>query len=82
MNEGRTPDLPQPVYLLRLSSLPSSVPAVVRLRRLLKGLRRAYSFRCVGLEEIGGPEGARGRPAKAPDEAQDAPQVPGPPGDH
>jgi hypothetical protein len=32
--------------------MPSSVPAVVRLRRLLKAIGRGYLFRCESIEEI------------------------------
>jgi hypothetical protein len=50
--------------------MPSSVPAVVRLRRLLKAMRRGYGFRCVSAEEV--PQDGRKRPEKATGVAQDA----------
>jgi hypothetical protein len=41
-----------PTYTLAIRSLPSEVPADVRLKRLLKMLRRGYQFACVRVEEV------------------------------
>jgi hypothetical protein len=47
--------MPDPArYRLTLRSVPSSIPAPVRLRRLLKALLRAYGFRCIWYEEFTG----------------------------
>ena len=42
-----TEDTTTTIYTLAIRSLPSAVPSSVRLRRVLKSLLRAYSFRCV-----------------------------------
>jgi hypothetical protein len=44
MNEKRRHNKPR--YALVLTALPSDIPPVIRLRRLLKALRRTYGFRC------------------------------------
>jgi hypothetical protein len=57
--------------------MPSSVPAVVRLRRLLKAIGRGYLFRCESIEQVGqdltepggGQEGSGHGPAVAQDAA-------------
>jgi hypothetical protein len=38
-------------YLLEIRALPSSVPPITRLRRVLKSLLRAYDFRAVHARE-------------------------------
>jgi len=43
---------PRPDYRLTLRPLPGAAPAVVRLRRLLKSLLRAYGFRALAVEEL------------------------------
>lgn len=46
-------DQEQPDYLLRLRSVANHpVPAVARMRRLLKALGRAYGFRVLEMEEV------------------------------
>jgi hypothetical protein len=57
-------------YLLRLTSLPSSIPATVRLRWLLKAMGRGYAFRCVSAEEV--PVNGRKQPRKAAGATRDA----------
>lgn len=52
-------------YLLILRALPADVPAVIRLRRLLKSLLRRYQFRCLRAVEVAADQGA--------DQATDAP---------
>jgi hypothetical protein len=42
----------QPRYRLTLRSEPLAVPPIIRLRRLLKALRRAYGFQCLTVEEV------------------------------
>jgi hypothetical protein len=37
---------------LVLTALPSAIPPVIRLRRLLKTLRRCYAFRCLEAREL------------------------------
>lgn len=39
-------------YRITLHAQTSDLPAIVRLRQLLKLALRAYRFRCTGLEEI------------------------------
>lgn len=38
-------------FVLTLEPLPGKLPAIVRLRRLLKRLLRSGGFRCVRIEE-------------------------------
>jgi hypothetical protein len=40
-----------PRFTLMLETLPSDVPAISRLRRLLKSLSRAYAFRVIKVVE-------------------------------
>jgi hypothetical protein len=47
MAKAREPDV-----VLRLRSLPSSVPVGVRLRRLLKCCRRSFQFQATAIEEL------------------------------
>jgi hypothetical protein len=42
----------QPDYRLTLRPLASDVPAVIRLRSVLKRLLRTYQFRAVVVEEV------------------------------
>ncbi len=49
-------------YVLEIRALPSDVPAVVRLRRLLKYALRGLDLRCVRATEI-----ASGEELDAPD---------------
>lgn len=41
-------------YSLTIESEPSEVPAIVRLRRLLKAMLRAFAFRCTSIEPAPG----------------------------
>ena len=50
----------QPRYRLELQAQPGPVDPVLRLRRVLKALLRAYGFRAVFVEEI--------RPSASPDQ--------------
>lgn len=43
---------PPEVFRLTLRSRPSNVPAIIRLRRLLKTLLRLYDFVCVEAVEL------------------------------
>ncbi|GIW82602.1 MAG: hypothetical protein KatS3mg105_4409 [Gemmatales bacterium] len=45
------------IYRLTFQAQPDDVPAVVRLRRLLKLALRVFGFRCVSAEEIALPNG-------------------------
>lgn len=51
-------------FLLQLRALPSSIPAVIRLRHVLKALLRHYRFRCVNARQLpaGQADEAEGRP--------------------
>jgi hypothetical protein len=49
----QTPKPAEPVFRLLLRSKPSSIPATVRLRRLLKAIGRGYLFRCESVEQVG-----------------------------
>jgi hypothetical protein len=42
----------QPTYRVILKAVPSDIPAVARLRRLLKIALRACQLRCVRIEEV------------------------------
>ena len=48
--ETKQPDLAKR-YTLVLRSLPSAVPSIIRLRRLLKTALRVYSLRCTDVIE-------------------------------
>jgi hypothetical protein len=39
-------------YELRLVAVPSDVPAIIRLRHVLKSLLRAYGFRAVSVRDV------------------------------
>ena len=52
----------RPRYRLVVESLPSDVPAPVRLRGVLKRLLRSFAFRAVSVEEV---SAAPSRPATA-----------------
>jgi len=41
----------KPTFNLTLQAEPSGVPAIVRLRRALKVLKRAFGLRCVHIRE-------------------------------
>ncbi len=43
---------PAEKYTLTIESTPDNVPAINRLRRLLKALIRAYGFRCLEVVEV------------------------------
>jgi hypothetical protein len=43
---------PLPTYRLTLRALPCEVPAVQRLRAVLKRLLRTFKFRCVDVQEL------------------------------
>jgi hypothetical protein len=45
------PRSPAPRFLLTVDALPGVVPPIVRLRRALKVLRRAFGLRCVSVAE-------------------------------
>jgi hypothetical protein len=53
------PDPSQPVYRVVLRALPDRVPAIVRLRGVLKALLRSYGFVCTEAVEVK-PEGGAG----------------------
>lgn len=40
------------LFLLTLVPVPGDVPPIVRIRRALKVLRRAFGLRCVSVEEL------------------------------
>lgn len=42
----------RPRFQLLIESLPSDVPTVNRLRRLLKAMLRGYSMRCIECKEV------------------------------
>jgi len=53
---GNRAQIPEtPVFRLTVQALPQSVPAVLRLRRLLKTMLRWFGFRCLLAEEIKSP---------------------------
>jgi hypothetical protein len=60
------PAHPQPKYRLELQAQPGPVDPVLRLRRLLKALLRAYGFRCLSVAEVPSIEG-QNRPAPVAD---------------
>ena len=39
-------------FTLTIRALPSDVPVMIRLRRILKGLLRSYDFRCVSIVPV------------------------------
>jgi hypothetical protein len=47
---------PKPCYRLTLQAQPHEVPAAIHLKRFLKFALRAFSLRCVAVEEIPGPQ--------------------------
>jgi hypothetical protein len=47
-----TPKAARPRYQLLLEAQPGDVPAILRLRRLLKTLLRGYGFRCISAQEL------------------------------
>jgi hypothetical protein len=49
------------LFRLTLKPAPGPVPAVVRLRRLLKACLRGYGLRCVAVEEVTGSAGHLGK---------------------
>jgi hypothetical protein len=42
----------EPDFLIRLRPCPDAVPAVTRLKRLLKMARRGYGLRCIEAQEV------------------------------
>jgi hypothetical protein len=42
----------QPIYLVILKAVPSDIPAVARLTRMLKITLRACQLRCLRIEEV------------------------------
>lgn len=51
---GKTPCLTAPRYHLTLEAQPEAVPAVIRLRRLLKVALRGFGLKCVAVAEVAG----------------------------
>jgi len=49
VSEGRKAD---PIFVLHLRPLPSTMPATIRLRRLLKLALRSFNFRCTEVIEV------------------------------
>jgi len=55
-------------YVLTIQSLPDEVPAIVRLRRVLKAVLRSHRFRCIEIR----PAGDQGSGPRNGDESQDS----------
>ena len=70
----------EPLYRLTLRALPATVPAVVRLRRLLKMAGRAFGFKAIEVEELPVEEkraGHKPAPPRLTPPTIAAPSVPG-----
>jgi hypothetical protein len=52
---------PRETYRLTVEALPDSAPAIIRLRRVIKSLLRAYGFRLLAVVEL--PEDAKTPPS-------------------
>lgn len=52
---GNCRSLPEE-FLIRVKAMPSTVPVAIRLRKMLKGMLRAYELRCVSIEPVPAPD--------------------------
>ena len=52
MNMASTIKQPKPRFSITFEALPSDVPAINSLRRLLKGMLRGYGFKALEVREI------------------------------